>query len=300
MMRNLRACLVLTVAAVPACAPATTTGAGAGEHSLGSLFIVGGGPRPAELMRHFVELAGGAGAEIVVIPLASADAEAAGAALAAELTALGARASSLTFDRAGADSARVVDAIAAAGGVWFSGGVQSRITDVMSGTAAAAALLRRHREGAVIGGTSAGAAIMSATMITGDERRPGGARPSEEAWITIDRDNVVVIDGLALLPAAIVDQHFVRRRRHNRLISLVLERPERLGVGIDEGTALIVRPGGVWHVVGESVVVVYDARDAVVTPADSPLGGAGIRMHVLPAGAHFDARGRRATLGRYP
>jgi cyanophycinase len=285
--------------AAPACAPVAPAGATRAVHptadARGSLFIVGGGPRPAELMRHFVELAGGAGARIVVIPLASASPAATGEAQAAELTALGARATALLFGRTGADSARVTEAIAAADGVWFSGGVQSRITDAMGRTAAEAALLRRYREGAAIGGTSAGAAIMSTAMITGDERRPGGARASAEAWITIDRENVVVVPGLGLLPYAIVDQHFVRRRRHNRLLSLVLERPERLGVGIDEGTALIVRPGGIWDVVGESVVVIYDARGAEITPG-APLGGAGVRMHVLPAGGRFVVAERRARV----
>ena len=96
-----------------------------------------------------------------------------------------------------------------------------------------AAILARYRDGAVVGGTSAGAAVMSTPMITGDERLPGGDRPpakdSSDAFMTIARDNVVTVEGFGLLPGAIVDQHFVRRRRNNRLLSLVLENPTLVG-----------------------------------------------------------------------
>jgi cyanophycinase len=114
--------------------------------------------------------------------------------------------------------------------------------------------------------------------------------------MTIDRDNVIVTEGFGLLTNAIVDQHFLRRRRHNRLVSLVLERAPYLGVGIDESTALIVEPGGRWRVAGASVAVVYDARRARISPASATLGATGITMHVLPAGSRFDPQSGTATL----
>jgi cyanophycinase len=92
-----------------------------------------------------------------------------------------------------------------------------------------------------------------------------------------------------------VDQHFVRRKRHNRLISLVLENPGMIGVGIDEATALQVNPDGRWTVVGSSVVVVYDARGARISPS-GVLGAAGMRLHVLTPGSSFDPRSGVATL----
>jgi cyanophycinase len=96
---------------------------------------------------------------------------------------------------------------------------------------------------------------------------------------------------------AIVDQHFIRRERQNRLLSAVLERPSLLGVGIDEGTALEVGPDGRWRVLGESAVVIYDARQARVTDARRRLLGAtGLRVHVLPAGSVFDPRSGHAEL----
>jgi len=136
-------------------------------------------------------------------------------------------------------------------------------------------------------------------MITGDERRPGGdRRPSDSTdnWLTIDRDDVITADGFGFMTEAIVDQHFVRRKRHNRLISLVLESPQRLGVGIDESTALVIGPDGIWRVLGASVVVIYDARSAAITAASSRLGASGITMHVLPSGSSFAPRRGAAKL----
>lgn len=278
-----------------------TIGADAFEpRGRGTLFIVGGGPRPRAMNEEFVRLAGGRGrARIVVFPMATADTTA-GPEVAAAFAALGATARNVPVSRAAADSAdgSVVAALDSATAIWFLGGDQNRIMRALAGTAVERAIRRRYEAGAVVGGTSAGAAVMSATMLTGEERRPGGARPlpadSRDAWVTIDRDNVGTTPGLGLLPSAIVDQHFARRRRHNRLLSLVLERPERFGIGIDESTALVVEPSGRWRVVGESVVVIYDGRGAWSTK-EGPLGGIGIVTHVLTPGATYDPRSNATT-----
>jgi cyanophycinase len=206
----------------------------------------------------------------------------------------------ITREQANSDSvARLLDDVT---GVWFGGGDQALLTRALQGTKVEAAIHERYHAGAVIGGTSAGAAVMSTAMITGDEQRPGGDRPPSDPsnnFITIERDNVVTSTGFGLLPDAIVDQHFVRRKRHNRLVSLVLEGPVRLGVGIDESTALHVHPDGKWSVVGASVAVIYDARQSDTTSGDAPLlGGTGITMHVLPAGSTFDPRSGAVSLPR--
>jgi cyanophycinase len=93
-----------------------------------------------------------------------------------------------------------------------------------------------------------------------------------------------------------VDQHFLRRERHNRLLSAVLERPSLIGVGIDESTAIEVSPDGHWHVLGESAVMIYDARHSRPGPASAPLGAADIRLHLLPAGSEYDPASGRAQL----
>lgn len=267
----------------------------------GTLYIVGGGPQPAALVREFVDLAGGGGrARIVVFAMASAGGLTSGEAKANDLRALGADARNVwvTREQAGTDSvARLLDG---ATGIWFGGGDQARLAGVLRGTATERAIHQRFAAGAVVGGTSAGAAVMSAVMITGDERRPGGERrDTTTANMTIARDNIVTDSGFALLSGAIVDQHFLRRKRHNRLISLVLERAPHLGVGIDESTALIVAPNGQWRINGASVAVIYDARAATIAaPGAAVLGAAGLRMHVLPAGATFNPATGEARLPR--
>lgn len=286
-------------ATVPAATPLATSAPAAAAPG-GTLFIVGGGPQPESLVREFVQLAGGAGrARIVVFAMASSSGLTSGEEKAADFRALGAAARNVFVTREQADTDSIARLLADATGVWFGGGDQVLLAKALHGTRTERAIHARYAAGAVIGGTSAGAAVMSARMITGDERRLGGDRPprdSSEAFITIDRANIVVDSGFALLTNAIVDQHFVRRKRHNRLVSLVLEHPERLGVGIDESTALVVEPDGQWRVTGASVAVIYDARRSATTSDGIPLGASDIRMHVLPAGSRFDPRTGAATL----
>jgi cyanophycinase len=266
------------------------------------LQIVGGGPQPGELVQQFVDLAGGNRARILVFAMASGGGERSGEAKAEDLRMRSARAQNVWITREQADADSIVALLDSATGIWFGGGDQNRLARVLRGSRVEGAIRRRYFDGAVIGGTSAGAAVLSAVMITGSERRPGGARrDTVNDFITIDRDNVVVDTGFALLGDAIVDQHFVRRRRHNRLISLVLERTPHLGVGVDESTALLVHPDGRWTVTGASVVVIYDARAATITPtASRALGAANVRMHVLPAGSTFHAASGRVTLAENP
>ena len=161
------------------------------------------------------------------------------------------------------------------------------------------AVRRRYRAGAVVGGTSAGAAVMSDSMLTGNQWRAGedtvGYHGDE--YPRVARRAVEVVAGFGLLPRAVVDQHFLRRERQNRLLSVVLERPALLGVGIDESTALLVRLDGRWSVLGESAVLVVDARSARITDPRAPvLGAAGLRVHLLPAGSTYDPRSGRADL----
>lgn len=266
--------------------------------SRGSLIIVGGGDRPPAVMMRFLELAGGSGrARIAVVPMASSEPEATGREVAAEFDSLGARAFVVLLDRALASSEtseRLLDSVT---GIWFTGGDQALVTAALAGTVALRAMQARYRAGAVIGGTSAGAAIMSDSMITGNQTPPGDSTGYYgDQFPAIARRWVQIAPGLGFLPGAIVDQHFIRRERHNRLLSAVLERPHFLGVGIDEATALEVRPDGSWRVLGQSAVVIYDARRARITSRSRPLLGAtDLRVHVLPPGGAFDPETGRGS-----
>jgi cyanophycinase len=278
-----------------ACRPsATATSPAPREAPHGSLVIVGGGPRPPEIRQRFVDLAGGAGkANIVVFAMASEECREGGDGEVAALRALGADAESRCLTRADADADSNVARVAKATGIWFGGGDQSRLTGALKGSRVEAMMHQRFAARAVIGGTSAGAAVMSAVMITGDERHRGGDRlpsDSSDAFLTIARDNVITAPGFGFITNAVVDQHFFRRKRHNRLVSVVLEHPELIGVGIDESTALIVDSLGKWSVIGASAAIVYDARQAatITAPGARTLGATGIQMSVLPAGSRYD------------
>jgi len=264
----------------------------------GTLFIVGGGYQSPDLVQQFVDLAGGSRARIAILPMATSDAVATGADKEAQLDSLGADSFVVNVNRAHADDDSVVRQIRSATGIWFPGGDQSLLTAALQGSAALRAIHERFEAGAVVGGTSAGAAVMSDSMITGNQFWPGmTAAVDSPSFSRIGRRVIEIIPGFGFLHGAIVDQHFVRRQRENRLFSAVLERPSLLGVGIDEGTVLKVTPDGIWRVLGRSAVIVLDARAAAITPSTAGvLGATGIRVSVLPAGSTFDPRSGTATL----
>ncbi|AGL19560.1 cyanophycinase [Actinoplanes sp. N902-109] len=255
------------------------------------LLVVGGaerqGPGGAAILRRFVELAGGPQADIVVIATASETPAALETEYTTLFTRLGARrarALRLTT-RSHANDKAVVPALAPATGVFFTGGDQQRITGVLGGTLADAALQTLVRGGVVLGGTSAGAAMMSGTMIV------GGTAPG------IARASVRTGPGLEFLPGVVIDMHFAERGRLNRLLSAVALYPHELGVGIDEDTAILAE-GDQFEVLGSGTVTVVDAGAAtdIVVPADGPIALAGARIHVLPAGCRFELTGRRPAI----
>ena len=204
--------------------------------------ICGGGGLPETARQRFVELAGGPKARIVVIPTASVDADAKGPEL-AEFTEPWAKrgAHSVTLlhtrSRAKAGEPAFSKPLDEATGVWFSGGDQSRVTDAYLGTAVEKALWKVLDRGGVIGGTSAGAAIMSRVMITGGQEK------------------ATVGTGFGFLSGAVVDQHALKRNRVNRLLGVLSDHPGLAGIAIDEATALVVRRDR-WQVIGTSYVVV--------------------------------------------
>jgi cyanophycinase len=224
------------------------------------LVIVGGGDRPPEALARFVDWAGGASSRILVIPWASGEPAESCEAILTELqphapgeATCGAHATLDAHGKAAplgeVEKASTLGQLSRATGVFFTGGDQARIMDVLADPELLAAVKARSAAGVVFGGTSAGAAVMSARMITG-----------EGDFTVIDGDEVEQRPGLGLVEGVIVDQHFVKRQRENRLFGLVLKHPEERGVGIDEDTALLVTEGRYAEVVGRGPVVLVDAK----------------------------------------
>lgn len=208
------------------------------------LVIVGGGGMPPEVVTKMIEWAGGKEAKSVILPQASQSPKA-GQSSVEFLTNAGLVAPRiLTLEDPAADLVH----LEAASLIWFPGGAQSRLMQALQKAGLLSALRARARGGAVLGGTSAGAAIMSDVMIAADDE---SARDDSNAP-RIDR-------GLGLWPTAIVDQHFTQRRRLTRLLRATLDHPHLLGVGIDEKTAVFIH-GRTLQVLGQGTVTLLDAR----------------------------------------
>jgi cyanophycinase len=255
----------------------------------GSLVIVGGGDRLLSVMQRFVDLAGGPEkANIAIFPNASGDPMDYFDDIKSEFQAVGAKRVELVhFTRDQAVDPSSIERLAGVTGIFFTGGDQVRITRDLLGTPVHDWLRKFYAEGGVIGGTSAGAAMMSKVMITGDERlNPDTVRNFK----FIKANNVITVEGMGFITDAIIDQHFLIRKRHNRLISVVLEHPALPGIGIDETAAIVVAPDHTFEVLGEGDVVIYDARHAtnIRTAPDGYLAGTGLTMHVLTVGDRYD------------
>lgn len=212
----------------------------------GTLFICGGGPLPPTLIDRFLELAGGSSARVMIVTTASTTAGT--PELEERYVHWRTRPhASIDFfhtrDRLEADNPEFCQKLLAATGVWFAGGNQNLVTEAYRGTYAEKMFHAVLQRGGVVGGTSAGAAIMSQAMIAGGKTEP------------------VMSAGLGFLTGAIIDQHFRKRNREDRLKLAVQQHPGHVGIGIDESTALIVR--------GRSIEVMGDS-DVTLCLAPSP------------------------------
>lgn len=253
--------------------------AGAPSAPKGTLVIVGGGGMPKEVQEAFFRAAGGRGGVVGVIPTSTSDPEGALREWKADLEAAGLTCVPLDVrTREDASRPEMLARARACTGFWFTGGDQNLVGDKIVGTPLQALVRERYEAGAGVGGTSAGAAIMSRIMLTGDDRN------GQEALSEFGPGAYRTREGMGFLPPGlIVDQHFLRRSRQNRLFSLVMEHPDHLGLGIDEATALVVKEGRA-TVVGQRAVMVFD-------PAPMKVSGESfrdLRIHVLRAGQSLD------------
>ncbi len=219
----------------------------------GWLVPIGGGLADPAIFERFLELCGGAGARLVVIPVASRLPRT-GFEYADALRRHGAGDVAVLDVRTRADSEDpdALASLARADGVFFTGGDQVRLAEVLGGTPVARVLRRRWAQDALpVAGTSAGASYLSERMIA---RGWSGARPRTGM--------VTLITGLGVATHLVIDQHFRERRRQGRLLSAIATEPDCTGVGVDENTAAFVAPGGELTVIGAGAVTVVDAATA--------------------------------------
>lgn len=239
------------------------------------LIMVGGGDRPNAAMSKFVEWAGKEKAHILIIPWATAEPEASFASLKKDFSAFSpkeielAPLAPITEEKKN----KFLNQLKTATGVFFTGGDQVRIMQVLKDDSLLQILKQRYFSGTVFGGTSAGTAIMSRRMITG-----------EGDFTVIDGKKVETIAGLGLLPeGVIVDQHFIKRQRQNRLFGLLLQNQPALGIGIDEDTAFILADNRYGEVVGASQVMMVNSRKR----------NGELTVYMIQPGKKFDLRKRK-------
>ena len=262
------------------------------EPAKGNLIIIGGGNRGNDVMKPFIQLAGGEKSKIAFFPMASVYGETMAHERIDDMKSFGAGSVlHLYITREQANSDSILALLQGVTGVYFGGGDQSRLTGILSGTRTEKRLHELYQQGAVLGGTSAGAAVMSTIMLTGDEKRP----TRDSSFNKIEVDNIITTEGFGFIDDAIVDQHFLIRRRSNRLISVVLDHPDKVGIGIDEATAIWVKPDHTFEVLGRSVVLVFDATHSEVKKDPKGYGAraSDIHMSVLRSGSIYDLKSKK-------
>ena len=282
--------------AVLCCLPAL-----AADHDTpGYALPLGGAVSPdnAAIWNRLVTLAGGKGAHVLVIAIASENPERAAAsavdALArhgaiAEYLPLPARAPAAT---AGATRAQLdeVARINAATGIFFTGGAQGRITDALMPGGTATPVLEAIRalqaRGGVVAGTSAGAAIMSAWMFL-DPPEPLAVM---QHGVDTGRD---VSAGLGFVgPGVFVDQHFLRRGRIGRMLRAMQAAHIPLGIGVDEDSGAIVH-GRTVEAIGARGIVIADIAAATTDATRGAFNLHGVQLYYLEQGDRFDLDTRR-------
>jgi cyanophycinase len=244
------------------------------------------------ILERFVQLSGGSDANIVVIPTASKLHET-GPRYEKLFRELGAaQVESMDFDtRRDCHEAGRLRRIEEASGIFFTGGNQLRLTALLGGTPIAKLVRARNAQGVTVGGTSAGASILSEHMIAfGDEGS------------SVISGSVRLAPGLGLTNRFIIDQHFTQRDRLGRLLTALAYNPFAVGIGLDEDTAAFIGPDETVEVGGSGGVTVVDAADVTFSSMDSvsegqPVCMLGLRLHVLVAGATFNLHTRVADAG---
>lgn len=215
-------------------------------HAQTNLLLVGGGSRPVEAMKTFADIAGKEKADILIIPWASESIEGAES-IKNELAAHTKGLLKIVPHRLSPkDLEKLLQQIEKCTGIFFTGGDQNSLMNFIKEYQLTSLLKKRFQDGVIFGGTSAGTAIMSNPMLTG------------QGDISIIKGSQIELaEGLGLLPAnIIVDQHFIVRQRFNRLAGLIMDRKETLGIGVDEGTSLLVQ-GTVGKVIGPTQVLIF-------------------------------------------
>ena len=242
------------------------------------------------ILERFIAVSGGSEADIVVIPTASRLHET-GPRYEILFRELGARrVTVMDFDtRRDCQETGRLQRLEEASGIFFTGGNQLRLTTLLGGTPVAKLIRRRNANGVTVGGTSAGASILSEHMIAFGDEGP-----------SVISGSVRLAPGLGLTNRFVIDQHFRQRDRLGRLITALAYNPFAVGIGLDEDTAVFISPDETLDAEGSGGVTVVDASEVSFSSMDSasegqPICMLGLKVHILVAGATFNLHTRIAS-----
>lgn len=259
------------------------------QNPKGKLFIIGGGDRSDELMKKVLAVAELNKKDyIVVLPMSSEEPDSSFIFFKNQMVKLTSNPIvMLNFNKETAQNKKLTDSVQKAKLIFISGGDQSRFMAVAHNTPIKTAILKAYENGSTISGTSAGAAVMSEKMITGNQKLE---KEYSGTFDNIRYDNLETAEGLGLLKTAVIDQHFLKRNRYNRLISALVEFPNLTGIGIDEATAIIVRNNEV-EVTGESeVIVVRNPKGILKSKKNNLISIENLQMSIYTAGQKFNIK----------
>ncbi|MCH8622595.1 cyanophycinase [Undibacterium sp. TS12] len=274
------------------------------QQSTGSLVIIGGALRMdnAGVWQRIVQQAGGKGAKIAVIPAAAGSPEKSGAFAVESLNQNGAQAFLIPLSVKHAQfkpedivsNAAWLDKLKDASGVYFTGGDQGRIIEALvrpdgSRTAMLDAIWALYQRGGVIAGSSAGAAIMSTTMFY--DAKP--VLPTLKLGVT---DGKEIAAGLGFIgPDVFIDQHLIIRGRFARMLPVMLKKNYRLGLGVDENTAMVVNNQGEVEVIGYKGAILFDLSQATTDDKQKNFNISNARISYLDRGDRFNLRSKVLT-----
>jgi cyanophycinase len=282
-MRKLSFILMLIAIGVFSCSVCTEDIAVGNK---GKLFIIGGGHRSDALMSRMIDEAGVIDSGyVVILPMSSEMPDSAIVWASSQFRKLGVN-NIIGFNfpiNEEIPNLQWIDSLKNASLIYISGGDQNRFMSIVGESEIAEAINYAYANGAMIAGTSAGAAVMSESMITGNELRNAEYSPT---FRVVEIDNIELSKGLGLMKSVIVDQHFVKRSRYNRLLSAVIENPDIIGIGIDEATAILVC-GNEVEVVGKSQVIVFNNPEKSKIVKDGKLGARNLRIDIYLPGDIF-------------
>lgn len=252
----------------------------------GKLFIIGGGQRSDAMMTQLVSLSDLQKKDyIVVLPMSSEEPDSAYIYFKKQFEKLTPNPIiMLNFDKTTATNKVLNDSLQNAKLIFISGGDQSRFMNVVKNTSIYTAIHRAYENGSTIAGTSAGAAVMCEHMITGNQKLES---KYSETFNNIRYDNLETTTGLGLVKNVIIDQHFLKRSRYNRLLSALVEFPTHIGIGVDESTTLIVRNKEI-EIIGESeVIVVKKPKGIAKSKKENLVSIKSLEMAVYTEGQKF-------------